>query len=124
MNEVANNLDKQDSLDEWIKPVSPVAGDGEYVQGDFYVRLHNNLSVDEQANLINSNIKDCTFSKFSSISNTVSENEDPTKICPGDKVFHFHTLWRRKLDECEDRKELEEEFLQKQCDIVSLLTSI
>ena len=124
MSDKTSKVDKQFSINEWIKAVSPVSGDGEYVQGDFYVRLREELSVNEQEDLINSNIEHCTFSKYSSMSNTESRNEDPTQICPGVKVFHYRTQWRRKLNGCENRAELEEEFAQKQRDIVDLLANI
>lgn len=115
---------KRESTNDWIKSVSTVSGDGEYVQGRFYVRLHDSLSVNEQAELINSEIEHCTFSRNSSIVSTISDNEDRKKICPGVKVYHYHTQWRRKLDGCEDRADLENEFAQKQRDIVDLLANV
>lgn len=123
MSERAKHIDKEDSLGYWITSVSSVNGDGEDVHGTFYVRLHENLSVSEQANLINRYIEHCTFSKNSWTENTESNTEDPTKICPGIKVYYYHTQWRRKLDGCEDRKELEEEFTERQRNIVNLLTN-
>ena len=115
---------KSVNIEDWIKFVSSVSPDGEYVQGRFYVRLHGSLSVIEQAELVNANIEHCTFSRNSSIVDTISNNEDQTKICPGVKVYHYHTQWRRKLDGCEERADLELEFAQKQRDIVDLLANL